>query len=139
MIPYAMLCVSVNSPILSNIIRCLLSLHSSVQTGIPVLYSTVRYCNVLILTDGLRIGCGNTSKFVRKASSAPALFILVTKSKVQTGTDHLPGDRFATLHWASLRQPRPVVCLIRQQMTPLVVVTTQTQNRLPLDELARLV
>ena len=39
-IPYAMLCVSVYSPILSTKIRCFLSLHSSVQTGIPVLHAT---------------------------------------------------------------------------------------------------
>ena len=50
----------------------ILSLQASVQTGIPVLYATV-----LILTDGLRIYCGNTSESKRIASSAPALFILV--------------------------------------------------------------
>ena len=47
-------------------------MHTSVQTGIPVLYATV-----LILTDGLRIYCGNTLESKRIASSAPALFILV--------------------------------------------------------------
>ena len=54
-IPYAMLYVSVISPILSTKIRGFLSLHSSVQTGIPVLfatvlYSTVQYCTVLYCT-----------------------------------------------------------------------------------------
>ena len=38
---------------------------------------TVLYATVLLLTDGLRIDCGNTSESNRIASSAPALFILV--------------------------------------------------------------
>ena len=38
---------------------------------------TARYSTVLILTDGVRIYCGNTSESIRIASSAPALFILV--------------------------------------------------------------
>ena len=43
---------------------------------------TVLYATVLILTDGVRIYCGNTSESKRIASSAPALFILV-KYKIQ--------------------------------------------------------
>ena len=45
---------------------------------------TVQYCTltVLILTDGLRKNCGNTSKSVRNASSAPALFILDLESYI---------------------------------------------------------
>ena len=40
-------------------------------------YPTACYSNVLILTDGVRIYCGITSERKRRASSAPALFILV--------------------------------------------------------------
>ena len=71
-IPYAMLCIRYIHRYFRLKSVVFLSLHSSVQTGIPVLYATV-----LILTDGLRIYCGNTSESKRKASSAPALFILV--------------------------------------------------------------
>ena len=71
----------------------ILSLHSSVQTGIPVLYATV-----LILTDGLRIYCGNTSESKRKASSAPALFILV---RISSG---LPA-REGYLDYSTVRVP----------------------------------
>ena len=45
---------------------------------------TVRYFTVLTLTDGVRIYCGNTPESTRIASSAPALFILVTTNDLLT-------------------------------------------------------
>ena len=46
--------------------------HLSYQL-VPTTYSNYLF----MLTDGLRIYCGKASKRLRKASSAPALFILV--------------------------------------------------------------
>ena len=50
---------------------------------------TVLYATVLILTEGLRKSCGNTSEKRGIASSAPALFILVQYCSTSTSaTSH---------------------------------------------------
>ena len=55
-------------------------------------YCTARYSTVLILTDGERIYCGITAESGRIASSAPALFILVHSSFLESA-EFRPYDR----------------------------------------------